>query len=208
MPDVNEIIADLCQAMKDTMAFAGGSLLPDCTPAAWHHFSALYMADPCDFQDRCVLDESTLAQQRGLRARAVFEQVGLTGFNAPAEQRWVADFEKAQPLHIRAFDDVLPLRDAVKAATPRPENFLEGCRQLGTAPEETLHVGDNFVVDGVGWVKAGLLGVWLHREGKELPVVQEADAACAGAAHSIGSLAQLELLGLAALPHNYDARLS
>ena len=248
MFDIDETVVDLFQAMKDAMVFAGARLRPDYTPAEWDRFAALYMADPWEFYDRYVLGEFTFAQQRGLRARAVFEQVGFTGFDAPAEQRWIADFEEAQPQYFRAFDDVAPLLDAldeanvpygavsnnvhdyqrakldraglqrievlvgidtVNAAKPRPEIFWEGCRQLGTAPEETLYVGDNFLVDGVGSMNAGLLGVWLNRGEKELPPVEKADAASAGAVRGIGSLAQLpELLGLGAPPLNCDAHLS
>lgn len=245
--DIDETIVDLYQAMKDAMVFAGSRLLPNYTPAEWDRFAALYMADPWQFYDRYVQGEFSFVQQRGLRARAVFEHVGFAGFDEPAEQRWIADFEEAQPHYIRAFDDVVPLLDAldeakipygavsnnvhdyqrakldraglqrievlvgidtVKAAKPRPEIFAEGCRQLETAPEETLYVGDNFLVDGVGSVNAGLFGVWLNRDGKEPPAVQKADAASAGHVRSIGSLTQLlELVGRTAPPLSCDAGL-
>ncbi|WP_028279860.1 HAD family hydrolase [Arthrobacter sp. H5] len=55
--------------------------------------------------------------------------------------------------------------DAVGAAKPDPAIFLEGARRLGTAPERTLYVGDNRVVDAEGAVAAGLVGVWLDRCG-------------------------------------------
>ncbi|WP_348770160.1 HAD family hydrolase [Arthrobacter sp. E3] len=246
--DIDETLVDLVQAMKDAMVFAGTHLLPDYTPAQWDNFAALYMADPNDFYDRYVMGEFTFGQQRGLRARAVFEQLGFTVFDAAAEQRWITDFEEAQPRYIRAFDDVAPLLDAldaagipygavsnnvhdyqrakldhaglqrigvlvgidtVKAAKPRPEIFLEGCRQLGTAPSETLYVGDNFLVDGVGSVKAGLHGVWLNRENKAIPAVVAEDTACAQAVRIISSLTQMgELAGLSNLPQACDARLS
>ena len=245
--DIDETLVDLFQAMKDAMIFAGTRLLPDYTPAEWDGFAVLYMADPDEYYDRYVMGEFTFGQQRGLRARAVFEQLGFTVFDAAAEQRWITDFEQAQPRFIRAFDDVAPLLDGldaagipygavsnnvhdyqrakldhaglqrievlvgidtVKAAKPRPEIFLEGCRQLGTAPSETLYVGDNFLVDGVGSVKAGLHGVWLNRENKRIPAVPEDDAACAQVVRIIGSLAQMgELAGLSKLPHGCDARL-
>lgn len=246
--DIDETIVDLYQAMKDAMVSASVRLLPDFTPAQWDGFAALYMADPHAYYDRYVQGEYSFAEQRGLRARAVFEHLGLVGFDAGAERRWIADFEEAQPQYIRAFDDVVPLLDAldsagipygavsnnvhdyqrakldraglqrievlvgidtVKAAKPNPKIFWEGCRQLGTVPSQTLYVGDNFLIDGVGSIKAGLLGVWLNREGLELPVVLESDACAAAGVRQIESLRQMGgLAGLSALTGCCDARLN
>ncbi|WP_157884103.1 HAD family hydrolase [Arthrobacter alpinus] len=201
--DIDETLVDLVAAMKDAMVFASASLLPDFTAAQWEEFSALYMADPHDYYDRYVAGEFTFAQQRGLRARVVFEWLDVA-FDATAEERWISDFELAQPKSIRAFADAAPLLDVLDAAgipygavsnnvhdyqrakldtaglarigvlvgidtvgvaKPDPAIFLEGCRQLGTVPAETVYVGDNYLVDGVGSVAAGLQGVWLNRVG-------------------------------------------
>ena len=234
--DIDETIVDLFQAMQDAMVSASAHLLPNFTPAQWDDFAALYMADAHEYYDRYVLGEFSFAEQRGLRARAVFEHLGYTGFDVAAERRWIVDFEEAQPHCIRAFEDVVPLLDTldaagipygavsnnvhdyqrakldragldrigvlvgidtVKAAKPHPEIFWEGCRQLGTAPSQTLYVGDNFLVDGVGSIKAGMLGVWLNRDNRELPEVPKSDAAAAAAVLTIGSLASiLEVMGL------------
>lgn len=208
MFDIDETIVDLYRAMADAMVFASERLLPDATAADWDSFAALYMADPHNYYDRYVAGEFSFSQQRGLRARVVFDHLDFTGFDDAAELRWIDDFETAQPRSIRAFADVVPLLDALDAARipygavsnnvhayqrakldtaglariqvlvgidtvnvakPAPAIFLEGCRQLGTAPAETLYVGDNFMVDGVGSTKAGLLGVWLNREGRAAP---------------------------------------
>lgn len=48
---------------------------------------------------------------------------------------------------------------------PDPEVFLEGCRRMGTAPSETVYVGDEFDIDGLGALNAGLQSVWLDRPG-------------------------------------------
>jgi putative hydrolase of the HAD superfamily len=37
---------------------------------------------------------------------------------------------------------------------------------LGTAPAETLFVGDNRLLDADGATAAGLLGIWLNRTGE------------------------------------------
>lgn len=234
--DIDETIVDLYRAMADAMVSASAGLLPDFAAADWDNFAALYMADAHDYYDRYVAGEFTFSEQRGLRARAVFEQLGFGGFDAATEQRWIADFETAQPLSIRAFEDVVPLLDALDAAgipygavsnnvhdyqrakldqaglerisvlvgidtvgvaKPAPEIFLEGCRLIGTVPGETLYVGDNFMVDGVGSVNAGLHGVWLNRDGKAVPEVLESEAAAASGVAAIADLRRMHaLMGL------------
>ncbi|MHA7180929.1 HAD family hydrolase [Arthrobacter sp. MDB2-24] len=55
--------------------------------------------------------------------------------------------------------------DAVGVAKPDPAIYREGARLIGTAPERTLYVGDNRLIDAVGARSAGLVGVWLDRTG-------------------------------------------
>lgn len=71
--------------------------------------------------------------------------------------------------------------DAVGVAKPDPGIFLEGARLLGTAPHETLYVGDNRLVDAEGAQNAGLVGVWLDRRG-------EGDAATGAGIYRIAGL--------------------
>ena len=238
--DIDETVVDLYRAMADAMIAASSHFLPSYGPADWDHFAALYMADPEDYYDRYVAGEFTFHEQRGLRARSVFARLGVSGFDAAAEARWIADFEVAQPLSLRAFEDVVPLLelldaagvpygavsnnvhdyqrakldraglqrisvlvgiDTVGVAKPAPEIFLEGCRLIGTAPGETLYVGDNFMVDGVGAVGAGLHGVWLNREAAALPAVDGGLGAAAAVVPSIASLAEIPgLMGLSRRP--------
>lgn len=56
--------------------------------------------------------------------------------------------------------------DTVGAAKPEAAIYLEGVRLLGTAPADTLYVGDNRLLDAEGSTAAGLLGVWLNRAGE------------------------------------------
>ncbi|MFQ4147415.1 HAD family hydrolase [Arthrobacter sp. LAPM80] len=231
--DIDDTLVDLHQAMADAMIHASTALLPDFGAADWSRFAAMYMADPHDYYDRYIAGEFTFHEQRGLRARVVFDHLGVTGFDDAAEQQWIADFELAQPRSIRAFDDVVPVLaamdaagipygavsnnvhdyqrakldqaglarievlvgiDTVSVAKPDPAIFLEGCRQLGTAPGETLYVGDNYMLDGVASVNAGLHGVWLNRSGKAAPEVFGADAEAAAAVPVIASLAEILVL--------------
>ena len=206
--DIDDTLVDLRAAMTAAMIAASRHLLPHFGRADWDGFAALYMADAQKFYDRYVAGEFTFAEQRGLRARAVFAHFGIAGFDAAAEQEWIGDFERAQPGSIKAYPDVPPALDAldaagipygavsnnvhdyqrakldhaglqriqflvgidtVNAAKPEPRVFWEGCRQLGTNPGETLYVGDNYLIDAVGSVKAGLRGVWLDRKGDGAP---------------------------------------
>ncbi|MBN2176788.1 MAG: HAD family hydrolase [Demequinaceae bacterium] len=48
---------------------------------------------------------------------------------------------------------------------PDPRVFEEACRLLGTAPGETLYVGDEFDIDAAAAVRASLVGVWCDRPG-------------------------------------------
>lgn len=72
--------------------------------------------------------------------------------------------------------------DTVGVAKPEPAIYLEGVRLLGTAPEETLYVGDNRMLDADGSTAAGLIGVWLNRVGEPAPDFT---------GHKITSLSQL-----------------
>lgn len=56
--------------------------------------------------------------------------------------------------------------DTLGVAKPDPAIYLEGVRLLGTAPADTLYVGDNRLLDAEGSTAAGLLGVWLNRAGE------------------------------------------
>ncbi|MET3718505.1 HAD family hydrolase [Arthrobacter sp. UYEF21] len=72
--------------------------------------------------------------------------------------------------------------DTVGVAKPEPAIYLEGVRLLGTAPAETLYVGDNRLLDAEGSTAAGLVGVWLNRAGETVPAFK---------GHEVRSLAQL-----------------
>ena len=55
------------------------------------------------------------------------------------------------------------------AAKPDPALFHIACRELGSAPEETVHVGDDIELDIRGARGAGLHAVWLNRAGHSWP---------------------------------------
>lgn len=61
--------------------------------------------------------------------------------------------------------DVVCSRDTLGFGKPDPRAFHEACRQLGTAPEATLYVGDELHADPLGAAGAGMPAAWLVREG-------------------------------------------
>ena len=59
--------------------------------------------------------------------------------------------------------DVLVVSDVGGIRKPRPEIFESVLAQLGTAPENTLHVGDNLSADIAGAKSVGLHTAWVTR---------------------------------------------
>ncbi|MDJ0847542.1 MAG: HAD family hydrolase [Myxococcota bacterium] len=59
--------------------------------------------------------------------------------------------------------DAVAVSDAVGWRKPRPEIFAAVLDELGVAPDEVLHVGDNLRADVTGGRDAGLRTVWITR---------------------------------------------
>ncbi|MET3142005.1 UNVERIFIED_ORG: putative hydrolase of the HAD superfamily [Arthrobacter sp. UYEF10] len=95
----------------------------------------------------------------------------------------VHDYQRAK-LDSAGLERVMRLvgTDTVGVAKPEPAIYLEGVRLLRTAPEETLYVGDNRMLDAEGSTAAGLIGVWLNRVGEPAPDFT---------GHEVSSLSQL-----------------
>ncbi|MET7681681.1 HAD family hydrolase [Streptomyces sp. NPDC005423] len=91
---------------------------------------------------------------------------------------------------------VLGVRDRFEAvlcaaelgvSKPEAGAFLAACDALGLPPHEVAYVGDHPEIDGRGAADAGLLSVWIDRDGAYVP----GDAA---GRHRIVSLAELPAL--------------
>lgn len=50
---------------------------------------------------------------------------------------------------------------------PAPEIFQLACEKAGMRPSECWHVGDNFKVDALGSKSAGMIAIWLNRNGQK-----------------------------------------
>ncbi len=83
------------------------------------------------------------------------------------------------------------------AAKPAASIFHAACEQLGCAPGDVLHVGDDVEMDVVGAHRAGLRTCWINRPGREGAVREWPH-------HDIGP--DLEFPTLAALADWLDAR--
>jgi putative hydrolase of the HAD superfamily len=73
--------------------------------------------------------------------------------------------------------DLLPVvvtRDTLGFGKPEPQVFRHACALLGTPPEGTVYVGDEYDVDVLGAIGAGLQPVWLSREEPDPVVLEDA----------------------------------
>lgn len=68
-------------------------------------------------------------------------------------------------LGLAGFFEVIVASGPLGIHKPAAEIFHHACRQLGVAPEQTLHVGDRFEEDLTGAREAGLRGILLNRTG-------------------------------------------
>jgi len=59
---------------------------------------------------------------------------------------------------------VVATRDTLGFGKPDPRAFRHACELLGTAPNETLYVGDHVEIDAIAAKDAGLYAVWLRRD--------------------------------------------
>ena len=95
--------------------------------------------------------------------------------------------------------DVLVTLDTFGVGKPDPRVFLEACRLLGTAPEETAYVGDELDIDARGAAAVGLTGIWLDRPGTRRGGIHLEDVSVAAGedVRVIASLDQVaQVLGL------------
>jgi FMN hydrolase / 5-amino-6-(5-phospho-D-ribitylamino)uracil phosphatase len=60
---------------------------------------------------------------------------------------------------------------ACRHGVPKPSAciFHAACRELGHAPHEVLHVGDDIALDVLGAQRAGLRSCWINRDGLAWP---------------------------------------
>lgn len=62
---------------------------------------------------------------------------------------------------------------SVGVAKPEPHIFQAAAAAVGVAPEEVLHIGDDAALDVIGALNAGMQAVWLNRQDKLWPHLEQ-----------------------------------
>lgn len=89
---------------------------------------------------------------------------------------------------------VVATRDTLGFGKPDARAFQHACRLLGTAPAETLYVGDHLEIDAIAARDAGLPALWLQRDrGGSLGALSRARALAHGIP-AVSSLSQVPAL--------------
>jgi putative hydrolase of the HAD superfamily len=85
--------------------------------------------------------------------------------------------QKLEITGLAVFFAVVATRDTLGFGKPDARAFRHACQLLGTAPSETLYVGDHLEIDAIAARDAGLPAVWLHRDAAgSVDVVNDVDA--------------------------------
>ncbi|WP_405588391.1 HAD family hydrolase [Streptomyces sp. NBC_01190] len=77
----------------------------------------------------------------------------------------VVQERKLRALGVRDRFEVLVCAADLGLAKPAPGAFLAACEALALEPREVAYVGNEPDIDARGAVEAGLLGIWLDRQG-------------------------------------------
>ncbi len=107
----------------------------------------------------------TVAQ---LRAKGI-KLALVTNGDAATQRRKVNRFQ-LEPL----FDTVL-IEGEFGYGKPHQAVYLEALNRLGTKPEETWMVGDNYEWEVVGPMQHGIRGIWIDHAGEGLPETAEVE---------------------------------
>jgi putative hydrolase of the HAD superfamily len=108
--------------------------------------------------------------------------------------------QKLEVTGLAGFFAVVATRDTLGFGKPDARAFQHACRLMGTAPSETLYVGDHLEVDAIAAKDAGLSALWLDRDA--VNAVGPADAVDlpdaaepVGAAGALGSTGATSFVG-------------
>ncbi len=89
---------------------------------------------------------------------------------------------------------VVVTRDTLGFGKPDPRVFHHACELVGTEPAATVYVGDEYDVDVLGAIGAGLRPVWLSREWPDPETLADARARAVPVVSGLGEVPAL--LGL------------
>lgn len=113
--DIDETLVDLEGAMHRALREVTAPYV-ELDEEGWTEFCHLFTRGSEDIYAQYVAGEITFAEQRVLRAERCLANAGTEFPDAAAAMAWLGAYEAAQPRYVRAFDDVMPLLDALDAA--------------------------------------------------------------------------------------------
>jgi len=114
--DIDDTLVDLEFAMTTALRGVSEHLLPGLDEAGWERFGRIFTRETTHFYDRYLAGELTFNEQRLLRGRAALGHFGVELADDDQALHWVSSYATLQHSYIRAFDDVVPLLDALDAA--------------------------------------------------------------------------------------------
>ena len=114
--DIDDTLVDLEFSMTAALRDASEHLLPGLDEAGWEKFGRIFTRETTHFYDRYLAGEITFNEQRLLRGRAALGYFGVELADGEQAHHWVTSYASRQHGYIRAFDDVIPLLDALDAA--------------------------------------------------------------------------------------------
>jgi len=114
--DIDDTLVDLEFAMTEALRGVSEHLLPGLDEASWEKFGRIFTKETTHYYDRYLAGELTFNEQRLLRGRAALGHFGVELAEGEQAHHWVSSYASLQHSYIRAFDDVVPLLDALDAA--------------------------------------------------------------------------------------------
>ena len=70
---------------------------------------------------------------------------------------------KIDALDIRKYFEIIIISEDVGMKKPDKNIFIRTCNELKIMPSEAIYVGDNYEIDIVGAINAGLKAIWLNK---------------------------------------------
>lgn len=114
--DIDDTLVDLEYAMTTALREVSEHLLPGLDQAGWERFGRIFTHETTHYYDRYLAGELTFNDQRLLRGRAALGHFGVDLADGEEAHRWLSAYGRLQPSYVRAFEDVVPLLDALDAA--------------------------------------------------------------------------------------------
>lgn len=114
--DIDDTLVDLAYAMTTALRDVSEHLLPRLDQAGWEKFGRIFTHETTHYYDRYLAGELTFNEQRLLRGRAALGHFGVELGEGEESRHWLSSYSRLQPSYVRAFEDVVPLLDALDSA--------------------------------------------------------------------------------------------